>query len=63
MVIICVRAQCQYDDDGVCNLECLNEEQPKPPPVVDFSKPAGHRGGELRKPRNEKSNEGGTELR
>jgi hypothetical protein len=31
MVIICVRAQCQYDDDGVCNLECLNEEQPKPP--------------------------------
>ena len=34
-----------------------------PPRVVDFGKPARDRGGDLREPRNEKSNEGGTELR
>ena len=26
MVIVCVRVQCKYDDDGVCDSECLNED-------------------------------------
>lgn len=24
MTIICVRSQCEYDRDGVCDLECLS---------------------------------------
>ena len=28
MTIICVRSQCKYDDDGVCNLECLEGYPP-----------------------------------